>query len=456
MYNTSCFKTYDIRGRVGDNLDTPLAFRIGRAYARVMAPHTVVLGRDARDSSPELRDALAEGLAVEGVNVFDIDLCGTEEVYFATDHLCAGGGMMVTASHNPIGDNGIKLVGPNARPISRANGLDRIEELTASADFGDVADRPGILRRVDVRAAYAERVLSFVDTSRLATFNVVVNAGNGAAGPTFDVLATKLAAAGARIGLVRVNHEPDSTFPNGIPNPLLPENRPATADVVRAAGADIGIAWDGDFDRCFLFDENGDFVDGEYIVGLLAAATLARQPGATIVHDGRVVWNTRRIVAASGGRAVTSQTGHALVKETMRKYDAAYGGEMSAHHYFRNFMYCDSGMIPWLLVLEHMSTTGKRLSELVADMRAAHPSSGEMNFRLPDPDNALAEVRRRYLDSASDVDDLDGLSMCFDDWRFNLRRSNTEPVLRLNLETLGCHKALTRRKSELMGLLASC
>jgi len=431
----ACFKTYDIRGRIGETLDAAIAYRIGRAFARVMRPETVVLGRDIRDSSPTLQDAVAEGVMDEGVDVADIGLCGTEEVYFATDRLAAGGGMMITASHNPIGDNGIKMVGPGARPISRASGLQEMHDLALADAFGPAVTPRGTRRTANPRAAYVARCLSFVDPAALGPLKVLVNAGNGAAGPTFDALAEALAAAGAPVAFERLHHVPDPTFPNGIPNPLLPENQPVTGDAVIAAGADLGLAWDGDFDRCFFFDETGAFVPGEYVVGLLAAAVLAQDPGAKIVHDPRVMWNTRRIVEDQGGTAVVSRTGHALVKEKMREVDAAYGGEMSAHHYFRGFMYCDSGMIPWLLVLAHVSATGRPLSDLVAGMRAAHPSSGEINFRLADAPAAVAAVEGAFGDGQ--IDRLDGLSVAFDDWRFNLRASNTEPVLRLNVETRG-------------------
>ncbi len=450
MTELSCFKTYDIRGQVGENLDEGIAYRIGRAFARVMAPGRVVVGRDIRDSSPQLKDALARGLADEGAEVLDIGLCGTEEVYFATDHLGAGGGLMVTASHNPIGDNGVKLIGPGARPISRESGLQEMHDLAAADDFGAPAAAPGELRQVDPRADYVKRVLSFVEPARLKPFKVLVNAGNGAAGPTFDALADALAQAGAPLTFERLHHDPDGSFPNGIPNPLLPENRPVTGEAVTAAGADIGVAWDGDFDRCFLFDETGAFIDGEYIVGLLAAAVLAQYPGAKIVHDPRIQWNTQRVVAEKGGEAVVSRTGHALIKETMRRVDAAYGGEMSAHHYFRDFMYCDSGMIPWLLVLQHMSETGRPLSALIEDMKARHPSSGEINFRLADAEGAVAAVERDFA-AGGEVDRLDGLSVAFDDWRFNLRKSNTEPVVRLNVESRGdadLLRAKTRAISE--------
>ncbi len=446
----SAFKSYDIRGTVGTDLDEGLFYRLGRAFARIRAPEKVVLGRDIRDSSPMLQEALARGLMDEGVDVLDIGLCGTEEVYFATDHLGAGGGIMVTASHNPKGDNGAKIVGEGSRPISRNSGLTEMEALVEADDFGAPVDQRGQLHHVDPRADYVARVLSFIDRGALRPMKILVNAGNGAAGPTFDAIAAALA--GSPLSFICVNHEPDQEFPNGIPNPLLPENRPATADPLRAAKCDLGVAWDGDFDRCFLFDETGGFVDGEYVVGLLAASMLAQVPGAKIVHDPRIVWNTQRVVDGLGGEAVVSQTGHALVKEKMRAVDAAYGGEMSAHHYFRDFMYCDSGMIPWLLVAAHMSATGQTLSQLVGEMQRLHPSSGEINFRLADPAAAVAAVEQAFAGGGA-VDRLDGLSVAFDDWRFNLRSSNTEPVVRLNVETRGDADLLAEKTGALRAML---
>ena len=453
MTALSCFKSYDVRGQLGVNLDAGICRRIGRAFAEVMQPGTVVTGRDIRESSPELQAALIEGLRDGGADVIDIGLCGTEEIYFATEHFGAGGGLMVTASHNPIDYNGIKMVREGARPISGDEGLREIHDLALSQAFTPVAAR-GSLRVEDARPAYVDRVLSFVDPAAIGPLKILVNAGNGTAGPTFDAIAEGLAAQGARLDIVRLHHDPDSAFPNGIPNPLLDENQPVTSAAVLAAGADFGIAWDGDFDRCFLFDEQGTFIPGEYIVGLLAAAFLATDPGAKIVHDPRVMWNTVDVVARAGGEAVVSRTGHALIKAKMREVDAVYGGEMSAHHYFRNFMYCDSGMIPWLKVAEHVSASGKPLSALVAAMRADFPSSGEINFVLDDADAALARIEATYGPGA-EIDRLDGVSLAFPDWRLNLRKSNTEPVLRLNVETRGDRALLETRVAELAALIGT-
>ncbi|MEL6550373.1 MAG: phosphomannomutase [Pseudomonadota bacterium] len=428
------FKAYDIRGRIGIEIDTDFAEALGRAAVAETGARHVTVGGDARETSPALKAALARGLSAAGAAVSDIGLCGTEEVYFATDHLGADLGIMVTASHNPIDYNGMKLVGPGAAPLGDAV-FSAIGQRVAEGGFIDAA-QPGAIRAADPRVAYVVRVLGFVDTAQLRPLHIVANAGNGAAGPTFDAIMAALEATGAELKVTRVHHAPDATFPHGIPNPLLPENHAATADVVRAEGADLGIAWDGDFDRCFFFDGTGGFVAGEYVVGLLALATLAVTPGARIVHDPRVQWNTQACVAEAGGEAVVSRTGHALIKAKMREVDGAYGGEMSAHHYFRDFMYCDSGMIPWLLVVAWMSRTGQPLKALVDEMRTAFPSSGELNFRVSDAGTLMDAIEGEQTPEA-EIDKLDGLSVSYADWRFNLRRSNTEPLLRLNVETRG-------------------
>ena len=452
MTRLSAFKSYDIRGQVGTTLTVDMVRDVGRAFVAVTGAMIVVIGRDARDSSPMLADAIAEGVMQAGADVLDLGLCGTEEVYFATDHLGAGGGLMITASHNPIGDNGIKMVRDGARPISWAGGLGAVHDMVVAGEFEDAA-MPGTRQDVDVRADYVARVLSFIDPKSLPDVTVLVNAGNGAAGPTFDALADALALAGAPVKFHRLHHTPDPTFPNGIPNPLLIENRPPTANAVTRVGAAMGVAWDGDFDRCFLFDESGGFIAGEYVVGLLAAATLAISPHSAIVFEPRVVWNTENEIAKGNGRPVVSKTGHALIKQSMREEDAAYGGEMSAHHYFRDFMYCDSGMIPWLLVLAHMGQTGQPLSQLVGPMQAAYPSSGELNFLPEDPDAAIARIEAAYLKDAASEDRLDGISLAFSNWRLNLRRSNTENYLRLNIETRGDKALLEKKVLEISALI---
>jgi len=448
----TCFKAYDIRGRLGTELNEDIARRIGRAFVEALSARRVVVGRDCRASSQALADACIEGLLAGGVEVLDLGLCGTEEMYFAVTHFAADGGIEVTASHNPMDYNGMKLVRAGSAPLDTATGLAAVQAL---AEGPEPAPRAGgsVRPATGARAAYVERVLSFVDLARLRPLTILVNAGNGAAGPTFDAIAAALESRGAPLRFVRLHHEPDGTFPHGIPNPLLPENQPVTGEAVVAAGADMGVAWDGDFDRCFLFDQSGRFIPGEYIVGLLAAVFLSKEPGATIVHDPRVVWNTQDVVAGAGGHAVQARTGHAFLKQALRDTGAVYGGEMSAHHYFRDFMACDSGMIPWLLVAELMGRTGESLSELVSERMAAFPSSGEINFRLDDPGAAIARVEAAFAGQGPARDETDGISLAFADWRLNLRRSNTEPLLRLNVEARGGGGEIGRRVAELTGLI---
>ena len=406
MLPTTAFKSYDIRGCLGVDLDESVAFATGRAFARVIEPGRVVVGRDVRESSPAIGAALIEGLRAESVDVVDLGLCGTEEVYFATDFYGVGGGLMVTASHNPIEWNGIKMVRSGGRPISDETGLGAMARLVGRNRFGR-ARRKGALRRDTPREAYADRVVSMIDPEGLAPLSILANAGNGCAGPTFDVVAERLEAVGAPFTFYRLDEEPDSQFPNGIPNPLLTENRPRTAEAIRASGADMGVAWDSDFDRCFFFDGTGGFVEGQYVVGLLARAFLAKEPGARIVHDPRAMWNTARVVAEAGGEAVISRAGHAHLKARMREVDAVYGGEISAHHYFRDFMYCDFGMIPMVLVAELVSRSGRTLAEHVEGMRMAFPSSGELNFtpgrsRPPrSPRSRRGTCRRRAISTGS-------------------------------------------------------
>lgn len=438
MSALTCFKAYDIRGRLGEELNPDIARAIGRAFVLALDARRVVVGRDIRASSEELTAALCAGLTEAGADVLDLGLCGTEEMYFATTHFDADGGIEVTASHNPIDYNGMKIVRRGSAPLDAATGLARIRELAEAGAPVPPGTTPGTVQPAEgARAAYVERVLSFVDIPALRPLKILVNAGNGAAGPTFDAIAETLAARGAPLTFVRMHHDPDGGFPNGIPNPLLPENQPVTAYAVVAEGADFGAAWDGDFDRCFFFDEAGRFVPGEYVVGLLAEAFLARDLGAIIVHDPRVVWNVVDAVAAAGGRAHQARTGHAFVKQALRDTGAVYGGEMSAHHYFRDFVFCDSGMIPLLLVAELVSRRGESLGEILAARMTAFPSSGEINFRLADPAAAVARVRAALEPEAKSVDETDGLSLAFADWRLNLRSSNTEPLLRLNVEARG-------------------
>lgn len=443
----ACFKAYDIRGRIPDQLDETLAWRIGRAYAALWQPRQVAVGRDVRLSSEALAGALVRGLREAGCGVLDLGLCCTEEVYFAASASGMDGGIMVTASHNPVDHNGMKLVRGGAQPVSGDSGLHELGRLAASGDFAP-APCTGGLRRAADREAYISHLLGWVDTTALRPLKVVANPGNGCAGPVLQALAPHLP-----LELVLVHGEPDGHFPNGIPNPLLPENRRATAEAVQRHGADLGLAWDGDADRCFLFNERGDFVEGYYVVGLLAEIVLARCPGGRVVHDPRLWWNTVERVRHAGGIPVLSKTGHAFIKERMRREDAVYGGEMSAHHYFRDFAYCDSGMIPWLLVVERMSREGLPLSALVRPAEDAYPCSGEINFTVADAAVVLDRIEQRLGATAIARDATDGLSLEFADWRFNVRASNTEPLLRLNVETRGDRALLQRRTAELAALV---
>jgi len=454
MTELTCFKAYDIRGQLGTELDEKVAYRIGRAYAEFLQPKNVVLGGDVRLTSEALKTALSEGIRDAGSDVIDIGMVGTEEVYFATSHLNAAGGIEVTASHNPLDYNGMKPIREGSRPISSDTGLLDIKRIAEENQFAAVdPDKRGGYEKVTILDAYLDHLMGYINPQTIKPLKLVMNAGNGAAGHVVDAIEERFAQQNMPIEIIKINNDPDGSFPNGIPNPILHENRAPTIDAVLEHGADLGIAWDGDFDRCFLVDEKGNFIEGYYIVGLLAEAFLAKNPGAKIVHDPRLTWNTIDVVEKSGGNAIQSKTGHAFIKERMRSEDAVYGGEMSAHHYFRDFFYCDSGMIPWLLVMELISTTGKPLSELVNDMVVAYPSPGEINRKIADPQAAIQRVRDHYEGSASVIDETDGVSMEFPEWRFNLRMSNTEPYVRLNLETRGDTELLAKCENEILSLL---
>ena len=448
-----CFKAYDIRGRVPDELDETIAFLIGRAFAEQLDPGTVIVGRDVRLESPLLAAAVEAGLSAGGAKAIDIGLCGTEEVYFHTFHRegeGVGGGIMVTASHNPKGYNGMKLVGPGARPIAGDTGLDAIRRQVETDDRPPPEGGVRVPRIDKDKRAYLEHLLGYIDRDALRPLRIVANPGNGGAGAVIRGLEPRLP-----FDFVLIDEEPDGHFPNGIPNPLLPENRRATAEAVIRHRADLGIAWDGDFDRCFFFDETGRFIEGYYLVGLLAEAFLRKHPGETIIHDPRLTWNTIDQVRAAGGTPVQSRTGHAFIKQAMREHNALYGGEMSAHHYFRDFGYCDSGMIPWLLLTELMGRTGQPLSTLVEQRMAAYPCSGELNYRVEDVPAVLERIRAHFANDDPREDHTDGLSLEFPDWRMNLRASNTEPLLRLNVESRGDASQVEARVREIETLIGA-
>jgi phosphomannomutase len=448
MATIDCFKAYDVRGRVPEELDEDIAYRIGRGYAAFVKPRTVAVGRDVRASSPAITAALTKGLTDSGVDVLDIGIGGTELAYFATFSRKLDGGIMVTASHNPPNYNGMKFVREESRPISADTGLQDIKALAERNELSTPAAR-GAVRKIDILPDYIAHLLSYVDARSLAPLKIVVNAGNGGAGPIIDLLEPHLP-----FKFVKVFHEPDGSFPNGVPNPMIEANRQVTIDRIRAEKADLGIAWDGDYDRCFFFDENGQFIEGYYIVGLLAQTFLEKSPGERIVHDPRLTWNTLDLVAAGRGTAVQSKSGHAFIKQKMREVDAIYGGEMSAHHYFRPFSYADSGMIPWLSIAELMSQRKASLADLVGARMRLFPASGEINRKVKDLPAVLEQVQTRYAQRpGAVVDHTDGLSVEFEQWRFNLRASNTEPLLRLNVESRGDDALLRQKTAELLELL---
>lgn len=448
MHSLTCFKAYDIRGQVPAQLNADIAYGIGRALVAELQGSSFVVGRDMRLESPMLADALIRGITDAGADVIDIGMCGTEEVYFATSHFQVAGGVMVTASHNPKGYNGMKLVREQSRPISGETGLNAIRDRIERNDLGPVSAQSGKIETNVDKSAYIQHLLQYVKTADLKPLKILADPGNGAAGPVIQALQSHLP-----FEWVTINSEPDGNFPNGVPNPLLPENRELTRQALLDHKCDLAVAWDGDFDRCFFFDADGRFIEGYYLVGLLAEMLLKQHPGSKIIHDPRLTWNTIDQVRQAGGIAVQSKTGHAFIKERMRAEDAVYGGEMSAHHYFRDFFYCDSGMIPWLLVTALMSETGRTLAELVDERMAAYPCSGEINFQVQDVAAVLDKVVTHYKPLAINVDQTDGISLEFHEWRFNLRGSNTEPLLRLNIEALGRPQTVAERLLDLRKLI---
>jgi len=465
------FKAYDIRGELGVNLNEAIAYRIGRAFAQILSQRyraadattelknlkpAIVIGSDIRHSSEQLKQATIKGMLDAGIDVIDLGMTGTEEVYFATSHYQALGGIEVTASHNPINYNGLKLVKEHSKPISADDGLAEIQALAESGQF-TIVNELGKLQLLDDKSVYINHVISFIDTDKLKPLKLVINSGNGSAGPVVDLLIDQLAQAGAPIEVIKLHHTPDGSFPNGIPNPMIEANRVATQQAVLENKADLGIAFDGDFDRCFLFDEQGEFIEGSYIVGMLAQAFLNKYPNESIVYDPRVIYNTEAVIREHNGKAVISKSGHSFIKQVMRDSGAVYGGEMSAHHYFRDFFYCDSGMIPWLLTIELLSITGKTLSELVSSYIKAYPSSGELNFRLTthDAPTIISAIEEKFSSESPTKSTLDGLSLNFGEWRFNLRASNTEPLIRLNIESRGNEDLLKVKIQEIQQWLAS-
>ncbi|MEW6702093.1 MAG: phosphomannomutase/phosphoglucomutase [Bacteroidota bacterium] len=446
MKKISSFKAYDIRGKVPGELNADLAYKIGRAFAKYLNAKSVVIGRDVRKSSPVLSDALAKGLNDAGCDVIDLGLCGTEMIYFGTPFLNSDGGVMITASHNPPEYNGLKFVKRESVPMGYDSGLNEIENMILNNNLGEVAEVKGNIFQKDIMNDFIAKVAKFFDPKKIRPYKVVVNAGNGCVGPALDALEKYLP-----IKMIKIFHEPDSNFPNGVPNPLLPENRQPTIDAIKENGADLGVAWDGDYDRCFFFDEEGNFIEGYYIVGLLAKSILRLNPGEKIVHDPRLVWNTIDIVNKAGGEPVVSKSGHAFIKQKMREVNSIYGGEMSAHHYFRDNFYSDSGLIPFVLILQLMSDENAKLSELVGKMIKLYPCSGEINSTVFDASEKIKAIKEKYTGGM--VSELDGLSVEYSDWRFNIRMSNTEPLLRLNVEAKNDKNLMKKKTEELLNFI---
>lgn len=452
MKQLTCFKAYDIRGRLGDELNVEIVYRIGRAVGAYLTPKTIVVGGDVRLTSKELKSALTNGLLDAGVNVIDLGETGTEEVYFATSFLQVDGGIEVTASHNPLDYNGLKIVGKNSRPISADSGLLEIKNLAEQNNFPQTKQR-GKYQQLSVLGDYIQHLLSYIQLSQLKPMKLVINCGNGTAGHVIDAIEAQFKQHQVPVEFVKVHHQPDGNFPNGIPNPMLIENRKDTIDAILEHKADMGIAFDGDFDRCFFFDHQGRFIEGYYIVGLLAQAFLSKEDGAKIIYDPRLIWNTLDVIEKNNGQGIMSKSGHSFIKEKMRSENAIYGGEMSAHHYFRDFFYCDSGMIPWLLVLELVCKSNKSLAQWVEESISNYPSPGEINSKLANSKQAIARVLDAYKQDAIKIDDIDGISIEYPTWRFNLRSSNTEPVVRLNLETRGDKALMLEKTAEILALL---
>ncbi|MCW5937246.1 MAG: phosphomannomutase CpsG [Fimbriimonadaceae bacterium] len=439
------FKAYDVRGVVPEELNPEIAYRIGRAYADETGAKTVCVGHDIRLSGPEISEALAKGLKEAGVDVVDLGMVGTEMVYFATAYYGYDGGVMITASHNPPQYNGMKMVREGSRPISGDSGLKNIERRTYEGKWERSGS--GTLGSKDAYPDFVGHLAKFDADGAIGPLRVLASAGNGAAGVAMRAMAPT-----TNMDVVEMMFEPDGSFPNGVPNPILPESRRPVEEEMAKGGYDFGVAWDGDYDRCFFFDERGNFIEGYYIVGLLAQAMLHDNPGATVIYDPRLTWNTLDIVKAAGGRAVMCKSGHAFIKEAMRAENAVYGGEMSAHHYFREHWYCDSGLIPLILVARLVCKTGRNLGDLVGAMVAAYPCSGEINSQVADVRAVLAKVEASYRGK---VEKVDGLSVEFDNWRFNLRGSNTEPVIRLNVESRGDIGLMQEKTDELLALVRS-
>src|SRR3954451_6605884 len=449
------FKAYDVRGLYGEQIDGNIAEAVGRAFVRVLADLVdtpagelrVGLGRDMRLTAPELAARYRDGMVAEGAHVLDAGMVATEMLYFLAGSRELDGGLMCTASHNPKAYTGAKMVERGALALSGDRGIQDIRRAIEAGLPDEPADRPGSVEQVDVTTEFHERALSFIDPSNVKPMTVVVDGGNGMGGPMAGPILEQLP-----LRLEEMYFVPDGEFPDHEPNPLLEENRRMIIDRVKSSGADLGIAWDGDADRCFFIDGEGTFCDGDFICALLARAALLKNPGATILYDPRSSRAVPDLVAAEGGRSDLSRVGHAFFKARMREEGAVFGGEVSGHYYFRDFWNADSGTIPALLVLELLSLEGRTLSELMDEFRSRYFISGEINSEVPDQEAKMREIEERYGEGA-EVTHLDGVSIDFEDWHFNVRPSNTEPLLRLNLESLVSREDMERRRDEVLGLI---
>lgn len=450
------FKAYDIRGRIPDELNDEVVKLIGNSFVQFLREkeeikNPIIIGYDVRPTSKKFSEILAKGIIEAGVDIIDIGLTGTDMVYFATATLGAAGGIMITASHNPPEYNGLKLVREDAIPISGDTGLINIKEKVFSGKYY-TQEKKGIIKQQDVMKEYIEHVINFIDVDKIKPMKVVMNAGNGCAGVALKPLMEKI----PKIEVIKQFWDLDGTFPNGIPNPLLLERRKDTTDKVLETKSDLGVAWDGDFDRCFFFDEKGNFIEGYYLVALFGDFYAKKYPGSKIIHDPRLVWATIEAVEAAGGITVANKSGHTFIKERMRKEDAIYAGEMSAHHYFKDNFYADNGMIPMLLLFQIISESGEKLSDLVKDWMARYPVSGEINVKVKSPKEILGKIEEKYVPQAKKVSKIDGISLEYDNWRFNLRISNTEPVIRLNVETRGNTKLMEEKRDEILKFIKEC
>jgi phosphomannomutase len=448
MLDPKVFKAYDVRGIYGEELDEEGAYAIGRAFVEEVEPKRIAVGRDMRVSSPAMAEAFARGASEAGALVLDLGLVGTEMVYFAVGELGLDGGAMVTASHNPKEYTGMKIVRAGALPIGGESGLLDIRDraMAESGRFEGVT--PERVEEYDVWPGYVDRVLSFVDVAAIKRLRIVVDAANGMAGAMLPPVLERLP-----VEAVRCFFEPDGTFPNHEPNPLLPENREFIVNKTLEEKADFGVAFDGDADRCFFVDDGGEFVPGDFVTALLAESVLEKDPGAKIIYDLRASWAVPETVERAGGVPLVNRVGHAFIKQRMRDEQAAFGGEVSGHYYFREFSQADSGVVPFLLMLELVSKKGRPLSEIMADFRARYFLTGELNTPVEDVPAKLAELKERFGREGA-ISELDGISIDFDDWHMNVRPSNTEPLLRLNLEARS-PELMERKRDEVLAAIRS-